>query len=469
MSARFVLVAAAVVMLGGAAWCLDDARLPSQERMMGWVQELCRTPHRRPGTTEGHRAERYVADQFRRIGLRDVRVEPVPIQVWQPRRWRLTVTSGRRECDIPCFYVPYTAFTPPDGIRAPLVYLADGAPDAIAKADLAGKIAVFDMRFQRLPLDALKAVAFHVEDPNATFAPGEWQWAAWWRPNWAAYDLAAKAGAAGVVWILADQETNVNTHYGPYDGKLKPVPGLYVGKYDGAKLRELCTPGAVGRFVLAGSCKPGDMYNIIGALPRPGARTVAITSHHDSPFAGATEDATGVACLLALASYYAALPEAQRPANLVFCATAGHFYGSLGIDTFVRRHREDLLRNIAFSITVEHAGAREFVERDGQWAPTGKLQTRAILVWPQLREAAAAAVKAERLQRAIVAPADAFGGAPPGEASGFHNAGIPCVQYISGPTYLLVSDDTLDKIEPSALLPVVRTMIRLIDTAAGNP
>jgi hypothetical protein len=466
MISRFVVAAAAVMMLGAAAWGLDDSRLPPQDRVMRWVRELCRTPHRRPGTTEGHRAERYVADQFRDIGLRDVRVEPVPIQVWQPRRWRLVVTSGQREHDIACFYVPYTAFTPPDGVEAPLVYLGDGAQDAIARAGLAGKIAVFDMRFQRLPLDALKAVAFHVEDPNATFAPGEWQWAAWWRRNWPAYDLAAKAGAAGVVWVLADQETNVNTHYGPYDGKLKPLPGLYVGKYDGAKLRELCAAGATGRLVLDGSCKPGEMCNIMGVLPGPGARTVAITSHHDSPFTGATEDGTGVACLLALAGYYAAVPEAERPANLVFCATAGHFYGSLGIDTFVQRHREDLLRDIAFSVTVEHAGAREFVERDRQWAPTGKLQTRVVLVWPQLREAAVAAVKAERLERTVVAAADVFGGAPPGEASGFHTAGIPCVQYESGPTYLLVSDDTLDKVEPSALLPVVRTMIRLIDTAA---
>ncbi|UCH35958.1 MAG: M28 family peptidase [Armatimonadota bacterium] len=465
MSVRLVL---SIIVLGltGTAWCLDDSRLPSQETMMHWVRELCRTEHRRPGTPEGHRAERFVADEFHRLGLQDVRVEPVPIEVWKPHSWSLTVAVGCREHEVPCFYLPYAAFTPPQGIERRLVYLGEGRPEDISAADLAGEIAVLDMRFQRMPYEALTSKAHHVEDPNGTIAPGDWQWAAWWRPNWSAYGLAHEAGAAAVVWILADQDTNVNTHYGPYDGVMKPLPGLYVGKYDGVKLRELCAAGASARFVLDGRCEPGSMANIIGRLPGPGEKSIAITSHHDSPFRGATEDGTGMASLLALARYYAPLPEDQRPAPLIFVATAGHFYGGAGMDAFVMDQSADELRQIALGVTVEHVGAREFVERNREWAPTGRLQARGLFVWPQVAEAAVAAVKAERLERAIVTPADAFDLPPPGEASGFHVAGIPCVQYITGPTYLLVSDDTLDKVEPSALLPVVRTMIRLIDAAA---
>jgi len=466
MTGARLALAVVVTALASAGWCLDDSRLPPQERVMQWVQELCRTQHRRPGTPEGHRAERYLADEFRRLGLQDISVDPVDIQVWQPRRWRLTVTTHGREHDIPCFYVPYTAFTSPQGINAPLVYLGEGAPEVIAATDLAGKIAVFDLRFGRLPLDALKSAAYHVQDPKGSFAPGEWQYATWVRPNWQAYDLAVKGGAAAVVWILADQPTNVNTYYAPYDGQAKPLPGLYVGKYDGARLRELCAAGARGRFLLDGRARPGIMANIIGTLPGPGDRSIIINSHHDSPFAGAIEDATGVACVLALASYYARLPENQRPAKLVFCVTAGHFYGERGMENFLLSRREGLIRNVSLALAIEHVGAREFVERDGQWSPTGNLQSRALFVSAELAKAVVVAVAEEKLERTLVVPANALGDRPPGEGNMLYVMGLPFVQYISGPTYLLVADDTLDKVEPSALLPVVRAVIRIIEDAS---
>ncbi|MHA1466835.1 MAG: hypothetical protein ACTSP6_01990, partial [Promethearchaeota archaeon] len=45
--------------------------------------------------------------------------------------------------------------------------------------------------------------------------------------------------ALGLILILRDAPTNINSHWGPYDGTMKPIPALYVGKYDGMKVREL--------------------------------------------------------------------------------------------------------------------------------------------------------------------------------------------------------------------------------------
>ena len=63
---RVAVVAALIAAVSTAGWCVDDRHLPSQAQLMSWVRELCRTQHRRPGTPEDHRAERYLADAGRR-------------------------------------------------------------------------------------------------------------------------------------------------------------------------------------------------------------------------------------------------------------------------------------------------------------------------------------------------------------------------------------------------------------------
>ena len=46
-----------------------ELSLPTSDEIFAWVEAFCRTPHRRPGTPEGHRAEQWVADRFRELGL----------------------------------------------------------------------------------------------------------------------------------------------------------------------------------------------------------------------------------------------------------------------------------------------------------------------------------------------------------------------------------------------------------------
>ena len=56
----------------------------SAEEMFEWIEALCEGPHRRPGTIEDHRAAFFIAQKFIELGLEDVRIEPVPLDVWTP-------------------------------------------------------------------------------------------------------------------------------------------------------------------------------------------------------------------------------------------------------------------------------------------------------------------------------------------------------------------------------------------------
>ena len=66
---------------------------PDSETIFAWIKELCQTPHRRPGTPEGHQAEEWVAGRFREMGLEQVTMDPIPVTVWTAKQWSLNVSG----------------------------------------------------------------------------------------------------------------------------------------------------------------------------------------------------------------------------------------------------------------------------------------------------------------------------------------------------------------------------------------
>jgi hypothetical protein len=56
-----------------------------------------------------------------------------------------------------------------------------------------------------------------------------------------------------------------------------------------------------------------------------------------------------------------------------------------------------------------------------------------------------------------------------GETQGFFLRGIPSFSYISGPEYLFLADDTLDKVAKDEFEAVVKTFISIIDAAMYLP
>ena len=451
--------------------------LPDQQTIWSWIEGLCSTTHRRPGTPEGHRAEQWVAERFRELGLEEVRLDPLPITVWSARRWLLTVG----EETIPSFYVPYTGFTGADGVEAPLVYVGVGKPGAFARHDVAGKLVVADVPFPRMPTGLLLRLAragYQVSDPDGAIGPFTSQYLNFARQNFVGgttgdaapehdvYWQAVRRGARGVCLILRDQPTNSNTHYGPYDGIMKPLPGLWVGKRDGERLRARAARGATARLVLTGTTEPGVMHNVWGVLPGAGDEAILVTSHHDSPFRGAVEDGAGMAQLLAQAWAWSRVPRARRPRTLVFVADAGHFYGSEGGHAFAREHAA-LMRRTRVVITLEHLAGKEVRERGAGYAETGRLALTVMFTSPEPPAVAAVIRALERGRPRVTAaiPADLLGPAPTSDAAGYVlEAGVPVISWIGCPYYLLDEHDTLDKVDRGELRPIAETVTELVKT-----
>ena len=96
------LAAAAVTALCAAALAADTPggdRMASSEQIHGWIQELCATGHRRPGTPQDREGAHYVARKFTEFGLEDVRIDPIPLTSWQAGAWGLggRLTRGGRQ------------------------------------------------------------------------------------------------------------------------------------------------------------------------------------------------------------------------------------------------------------------------------------------------------------------------------------------------------------------------------------
>lgn len=451
---------------------------PDSDTIYSWIEELCQTPHRRPGTPEGHAGEQWVAERLRSLGVEQVTLDPVEITVWGATRWSLTVAG----VEIPSFYVLNTAFTGAAGVTAPLVYVGTGRPRDFERDDVAGKIVVADVPFPKLPAGALMRLAragYMISDPHGWLRLGSTQYLSYVRQNFLGgaenadeapesdvYWQAQKRGAAGICLILRDQPSSSNSHYGPYDGIMKPLAGLWIGKHDGARLRMLARARALATLTLEGSSAPGVMHNVWGVLPGRSDEAVLVTSHHDAPFQGAVEDGAGVAQVLAQAWAWSRVPREKRPRTLVFIVDAGHFYGSAGAFTFAREHPE-LMARTRILVTLEHLAGKEVGERDGRYAETGRLALTVMFTTPRPEIIATVmrALEDKPAPNTVAIPSDFFGPAPTSDALGYvFEAGVPVVSWIGCPYYLLDEHDTLDKVDRDALGPIAETATEIVKT-----
>jgi peptidase M28-like protein len=451
--------------------------LPDSDTIYAWLEELCETPHRRPGTPEGHRAEKWVAEKLRNFGIENVRQDPIPISVWSADRCSLRV--GERV--IPSFYVVNTGFTAPEGVTAPMAYVRTGTPDDFQRASVSGKIVVADVSFPVLPtgfIMRLLRACYILSDPDRTLGITSRQRLNFVRQNFLGgataatapdndvYWQAVRREARGICLILRDQPSNSNTHYGPYDGIMKPLPGLWIGKRDGHEIRHHARAGATATLTLEGQIEPGTTHNVWGVLPGQSEEVILVTSHHDSPFGGATEDGAGVVQVLAQAHAWAQVPKEHRPKTLVFVIDAGHFYGSIGAEAFAKT-RGDILDRTRILLTLEHLGAKH-VEADGEgYAETGDLALTVMFTTPDPMVVATVIRALERKPAKVTAsiPSNFFGPVPTSDAMEYVMAApVPVISWIGCPYYLLDAHDTLDKVAKSELGPICETVAELVKT-----
>ncbi|MCA9431702.1 MAG: M28 family peptidase [Candidatus Omnitrophica bacterium] len=433
----------------------------SAREMLHWIEEIVKFGVRRPGYPGNLATEEYLFERFSEFGLLDIEKEPVPTNCWKPER--LTLAIGEARDTIPCIGIPYTRWTPLEGIEAESVYVGEGKPEDLEGVHLEGKIVIFDARFGELSAAMLKQGASDVYDPDQNIPDGPLHAANWLITNFTSYYHFQVQGAAAVVGLLVDSPINGCSYYVPYDGYLKDLPAVWIGRDRANEVREAAQSKSMFHLTAIGKTPRMETHNIVGVVPGEGEEAILLTSHHDGPFASAVEDGSGLAVLLALARHFGALPgELER--SLIFVASSGHFHGGIGNRVFVDRHKKDWLPKIAAALGVEHI-ANE-VEEDGKggYRLTGLPETRAIFTeGGPLPELIAEGVRKWNLDRSITVPPYLFGPEPPCDSAPYFTAGIPSSCLISGPLYLFDEFDTIDKVRSEDLENVLSFYIELIE------
>lgn len=441
------------------------AALPDGDRLMAWVEQACSFGIRRPGSPEGHAVEQWVADEMRAAGL-TVSLDRLDVPTWEHGTARLTAWPADdpdRALTFDGFPLPFTQGTGVDGRESDVVLLDRTAPEQVDDA-----IAVDPLDLVTLPTDFMRAIATPVHDPGPVpdhllpFGPALGR----------EVDAAVAGGALGYVGVLQGMPWTTDRYYVPYDAEPRDVAALWLDRERGADLLALLASGGPvrGRIEVVGHTGAGHTHNVIGTLPGASDEWVVIGSHHDAPWASAVEDGTGIALVLAQAHAWAAVPEADRPHNLLFLLNGGHMTGGAGIWSFLASETESGRRDrTVLAVHLEHAAAATHVV-DGALTATGEAES----VWwftsrdPVLEQTVAEALRVEGVERAWVLPPDVFGEFPPTDGGPLHTGGVPVVDVLSAPVYLFDEADTVDKVHRPSLVSFGRAAARVVAATAGR-
>jgi len=457
--------------------------VPSSEKIFNDIKNLCKTPHRRIGSPESHKAEHFIKKRFSEIlGKENVFTDSVSCNVYEAVEWNLKIMDDNQYKNLDSFYAVNTGCEENRSVnglfKGEMVWAGHGRDDDFKKLnnDLSGKIVVALCPFPDFPLGILSKIFngfYYTSDPDRSINIKTKRNLTFVRKNFpveynekknpeSIYWKAFNRGALGLVLILHNHQGKVNTHWGPYDAKLRKMPCLYVDHYESDYIKSRAQKGAPCEMTLKTDVKPGTGHNIYGVLPGLSQETILVSTHHDSPFKGATEDGTGVATLMALAQSWSKMPLNKRDKTMVFVSTTGHFYGGKGARDFVEHHKNSLLKNLAICINVEHPAAKDYIDDgSGNMIDSGLQALNCIFVNEDFFSIAAAQkiLKKHKPQRVILVQSNILGPVPPGEAGHYHMyTGVNFIHWIGQPYYLLTKDDTLDKVMIDQLNPIASAL-----------
>jgi hypothetical protein len=259
--------------------------------MVRWVHEICAQGIRRPGYIADIWSEGFVADRFIEFGIdaESVRFEPVTLPRWDPGTWSLEVWNDDERIRFHSFPLPHSA-PAPDGVDAPLRI-----------TDVGGSIALVTVTLNSWPQSFVRdRLALRAVDPTNEFDTIS-QTLPFGPQLQAVMEPSIEAGAIGFVGIF-DAPWESCEYYVPYDGVERPIPGVWISRTDGERVKTMLDAGPVtARIVVDSTRENVTTHNVVATLPGASDEWLVIGSHHDGPWISAVEDASGVALVLAQA------------------------------------------------------------------------------------------------------------------------------------------------------------------------
>jgi hypothetical protein len=451
---------------------MDNQAAFSSDEMMTWIREMAAFGARRSGSPGGLANEDYLVAKLTEFGLANIRKEPILVEYYRPDKLLVEIDKGAGFKPFNAQWIPYCRFTPADGVESQLVF-ADSRAFSHS-ADWTGKVLVTDIEFPILDVALIGKFAMGKHDPDDSLKDVKHP-ATWVRLGWHLYRKAFERGAIGFIGILKDQPGGSYQMYAPYGFKEKdildkPLPGFWVSRDDGSEIRKLARSGANVRLTLTGERTPSVTHNVVGEISGEIDESVILHCHHDSPFVSPVEDASGCSVILALARHFARGAKPRR--NIIVLFTAGHFYGSIGTRRFIEDHAVDVVPKVALEITVEHV-AKEAIENEaGELVESGRAEgTGVFLPFNQaMIDAVLVNLKDNGVDRAFLLPPEGpLGPYPPTDGGDWYLTGVPLVNFISNPVYLLNSEDDFHWVDQSRLAKVAGAVAGIVDATEKLP
>jgi carboxypeptidase Q len=309
-------------------------------RSMEYLQNLTdRFGGRLTGSRAYQRSAEWAAEEFRAMGIKNVKLEPFTIS----NGWERGRAGGRMispmDRVIHVESLGWAPSTPAGGVKGEVMLTGNVDPEKIkAQADkIKGRIIMLDL--------------------SVIFAEGI---SAFGRAM-ASFQHFKAAGASAV--IVADSERNnvLNAFSFTWGTELSPLPIAQIGMEDGKLIGRLMEKGPVTiefqyENKVGGPVEVNSVVAEIAGREKPD-EWIIIGAHLDSwdYGTGAQDNGSGAAMVLEAARALAQLPQAPRR-SVRFALWGGEEQGLLGSAAYVRAHSQELGKCIAALNTDNGAG-----------------------------------------------------------------------------------------------------------------
>ena len=289
--------------------------------VMRHLEVLCGQIGARPGGTPANRAAaEYIAGEMRRLGMA-VELQLLACPNWRCQSESLTLEGEPLE-------VLANPFSPSCDVRAPLVPVCTLAE--LEHADLGGHIALLYGELTRTPLATKSWFLSSEEDLRPVRLLEE-------KVPLAVLTVQALPGSTNR--LIEDWEFN--------------LPSATLPAESGLAL--LTHPGGMLHLRLETTQQPGETCNVVGRRTGTRPEVAVACAHYDTKYdtPGATDNAAGVAALLALAEH---LRAEELACGLEFIAFANEEYLPIGEDAYIPAVGEDHFGQLLLAVNFDGLG-----------------------------------------------------------------------------------------------------------------
>lgn len=396
------------------------------------------------GTSSDAESAEWVLAKFKQFGLTEAHIQPIDLAPqWMPQSWEVTASAGGKTLRLESAW-PATpsAGTQPAGLDLEAVFVGLGSEAEYIGRDVRGK------------------AVFIYSPPK----PGGGERSA---------EERAQSKGAAAIFNINGSPGNIQTLLGltssAQPSRIINVPMFSVGKQDGFAVRDMATASQLPRVKVRLDVKiVPDLKTatVWGTLKGTTDETIYVIAHRDGYFDSATDNASGVASMVALAEYYSKIPQAQRRRTMVFLGISGHHPPPQNptVD-WLMAHRDEVFAKTALLINAEHTSTLQtYLRGDG----IRRANTYTAQLWyaggvnrPKLQEIAVKAFK--EFGVSIYAEPEAPG--PPGSDLSMKNFWryVPGVETSDYNIYFHTNEETPETVPWTGLEATTRSYARIVD------